>query len=166
MTPKQSYREIPLTRGKVAIVDAVDYEWLSRFKWHAHLGRGSWSAYRCTQLADGKRFVVLMHREIMGLKYKDGKTVDHINPALTLDNRRANLRIATASQQVYNRRKQKNNSSGFKGVHEKRPGFFEARIQVNGKTIYLGSSRVSAEKAFELYAAAAPIYHGEFARLA
>jgi hypothetical protein len=28
-------KEIPLTRGRVAIVDAADYDWLMQWKWRA-----------------------------------------------------------------------------------------------------------------------------------
>ena len=32
---EQSYRTIQLTQGKVTIVDAADYKFLSKYKWHA-----------------------------------------------------------------------------------------------------------------------------------
>lgn len=31
-------REIPLTQGKAALVDAADFEWLLHWKWIAHYG--------------------------------------------------------------------------------------------------------------------------------
>ena len=40
MTPSQSYREISLTRGHVAIVDASDYEWLMGWSWHFKTSAG------------------------------------------------------------------------------------------------------------------------------
>jgi hypothetical protein len=33
-------REISLSRGKVAIVDDADYEWLSCWKWHYNAATG------------------------------------------------------------------------------------------------------------------------------
>ena len=34
-TPSEPlYREIPLTQGQVALVDAADYEWLMQWEWH------------------------------------------------------------------------------------------------------------------------------------
>jgi len=39
--PNDEVRYIPLTRGLHALVDAKNYEWLSRHKWSAHdVGRG------------------------------------------------------------------------------------------------------------------------------
>jgi len=40
------YREIPLTQGKVAIVDAKDFECLNQFKWYAHKNVNTWYAVR------------------------------------------------------------------------------------------------------------------------
>jgi len=56
------------------------------------------------------------------------------------------------------------NTSGFKGVTwNKTAKAYIAKIQVNGKYIYLGY-RDTARAAAELYADAAVRYFGEFAR--
>jgi hypothetical protein len=86
--------------------------------------------------------------------------LDHINgdPA---DNRIANLRIATQSQNNANRRARRGRN---KGVYmEKKTGKYKANICVNRKQIYLGRFE-SAEAAKAAYDKAAAQYFGEYAR--
>ena len=75
-------REIPLTKGRVALVDVDDFEWLSRFRWVVNP-----QGYAITKTAPYLR----MHRLIMGLPRGE---VDHKNRD-RLDNRKENLRRAT-----------------------------------------------------------------------
>jgi len=90
--------------------------------------------------------------------------VDHVNLDGT-DNRWANLRLATSSQNQRNRRLQSNNTSGYKGVHKlKNNGKFLAYIKVHGKQKRLGIFD-TAEQAYEHYVAAAEELHGEFSRI-
>jgi hypothetical protein len=89
--------------------------------------------------------------------------VDHIDGD-GLNNRLGNLRAATRTQNLANRRRHKNNTSGFKGVSfHKRERRFRAKIQVGGKTQNLGSFD-TAESAHAAYCAAAEKTHGAFAR--
>jgi hypothetical protein len=81
---------IPLTQGKFAIVDAEDYERLSKYKWHVDKGD---STYYAARGIVGKNF--RMHREI--LNAPEGLVVDHRNHN-GLDNRKKNLRLCTRSQ--------------------------------------------------------------------
>jgi hypothetical protein len=91
--------------------------------------------------------------------------IDHINGEPT-DNRIANLREATRSQNQANSRIRKDNSSGSKGViWERRRQKWEAQIRVNGKRRHLGYFTCK-EEAARAYAAAAKQAFGEFARLA
>ena len=53
-------RHIALTRGKFAIVDAADYEWLNRHRWNAFESGGKFYARR--SVLGG---TILMHRAIM-----------------------------------------------------------------------------------------------------
>jgi len=90
--------------------------------------------------------------------------IDHIN-GIRDDNRLSNLREATRAQNTQNKRRQKNNTSGFKGVHfnvrEKR---FQADIKARGTALRLGFYD-TAEEAYQAYCEAAHQLHGEFARL-
>jgi hypothetical protein len=89
--------------------------------------------------------------------------IDHIN-LVRADNRFANLREASHSENCRNRRRQKNNVSGVRGVHmDKRRGKWQARIKVNGRKLYLGMFTDIADAA-AAYAEAASRYHGEFGR--
>lgn len=90
------------------------------------------------------------------------ETIDHIN-GKKLDNRIINLREASRSQNQSNRPKQKNNTSGFKGVTRHRDGWM-AKIKLNGKTHYVGTFK-TPEEASAAYAAAAKTIHGDFARV-
>jgi hypothetical protein len=115
---------IPLTKGKVAIVDASDYELLSQYKWYAmHNPNGDWYAAR---RESPSRKLVLMHRVI--LQAGPTEQVDHRNLD-GLDNRRRNLRRCTPTQNRGNTPKRPNALVLYKGVTIKRPGVYMAQIQ-------------------------------------
>ncbi len=156
-------KQITLTLGYTAIVDDEDFEAINQFRWYAQPNSiGSMYACRWTYDEDGKHVRRWMHRVIANAP--DDMLVDHRDQH-TLDNRRANLRLATRSQNQHNRAINANNTSGFKGVHyRKDAGKFAATIYLNGRPRYLGL-HVSAESAYEAYCEAAIRLHGEFARL-
>lgn len=89
--------------------------------------------------------------------------LDHINRD-PMDNRIANLREATRSQNMGNTRRSLNNSTGFKGVSRDVYGF-RARIKVGDKTVYLGCF-ATPEAAHQAYSDAATKHRNEFARVA
>jgi hypothetical protein len=101
-------RFIPLTQGKFAIVDAADYEWLSKHKWLAMISDNTIYAFR---KVNGK--VILMHRAIM--KPRKGQVVDHINHN-GADNRRSNMRNCSRRENACNGRARRNSSSQYRGV--------------------------------------------------
>lgn len=90
--------------------------------------------------------------------------VDHAN-GLRTDNRAANLREATRSQNCANARKPKNNKSGFKGVCKAANGKWVAQIGGNSQVKFLGHFD-TPEEAHSVYAAALQARFGEFARTA
>jgi hypothetical protein len=155
MTPlDQSYREIPLSQDKVALVSAHRYEYLSQFKWTAFHTKGKWYAVRHTSTRGGhKPRVILMHREILGDAVK-GKHGDHIN-GNGLDNRDENIRVASVSQNQMNRF-----SSDSRGIR-KSGERWSARIKLDGREIHLGLFD-SEHDARIAYSVAARLLHGEF----
>jgi hypothetical protein len=161
MTPQeQSYREISLTLGQVALVDSADFDWLNQWKWEARKSRST-SDYYAVRSSQGHS--IRMHRLILGLEIGDRHTGDHQN-LKTLDNRRGNLRIADCNhKQQRNKRKHSDNRSGFKGV-TLQDGKYYARIYVNGKNLVLGSRTTAKAAHDELYVPAAIEHYGEFAR--
>lgn len=143
-------REIPLSRGKVALVDADDYEWLSIHKWH----------YTSAGYANSSK-LGYMHRFVLGLT-ESALVVDHIN-GNKLDNRRANLRLATRAQNVMNQRTSAANSSGYKGVSwDKDVKKWRAYLTYQKKRVYLGLYE-DAEDAAQAYNTKATELFGEFA---
>lgn len=89
--------------------------------------------------------------------------IDHINGD-TGDNRLANLRLATGSQNHANSRRARNNTSGFKGVSRFRDKW-RANVTKDNRKIFLGLFD-APEAAHAAYCAAAQELHGEFARAA
>ena len=155
--PILSGRKIPLSRGLVAIVDEDDYEWLSRWRWHATC-RG----YAARNKPKPERGLIFMHREILELP--EGLQGDHINGD-KIDNRRCNLRPATDAENHRNRPLRADNSSGFKGVRRRSDcNRWVAEISVGGRYLYLGLFE-SAVEAARAYNAAAVLHYGEFAWL-
>lgn len=89
--------------------------------------------------------------------------VDHVNGIAT-DNRIANLRLATRSENQCNRSAHKNNKSGYKGVNwNSGVGKWAARCAVNGKRKHIGyfDDVVDAASAYNRVAAE---MHGSFYR--
>jgi hypothetical protein len=149
--------EIPLTKGLFAIVDESDYGWVNHWRWNAHWGNGYIYAGR-----KSGEHTILMHRAIVAAQ--DGQVVDHRNHD-TLDNRRENIRVCSQTQNLYNRSKAKNNTSGLIGVYwHKSKNRWCAQIRDSGKRIHIGyfTDKVQAAIARD---AMAKLIHGEFAVL-
>lgn len=153
-------KEIPLTRGFVAIVDDADIEWLSQWKWHVVTSKTTAYARRSYYDELGIKRKISMHHQLMG-RPPVGMVTDHKN-GNGLDNRRENLRAATPHQNIVNRRHARRLLP--KGV--RRAGFlkYEARITIGRKKKYLGSFG-SISEAADAYDKAAIELWGEFAVL-
>jgi len=149
-------KTIPLTLGKVAIVDDEDFEHLNQFKWSAIKDGNIFYARRRTINGSTKS----MHREI--LFPLPGFHADHINGD-GLDNRRRNLRIVTNQKNQMNRGAQKNNKLGVKGVSfHSRKKKYQSQIKANGKVIALGYFKTVSE-ASDAYKKASAKFFGIYA---
>jgi hypothetical protein len=170
-----TFRRIPLTQGKFAVVDPADFYHLNRHKWRICKGKNTLYAERSVRLSFGRYTRILMHRQILNAypnhhpRFTSHEplftnlVIDHINRN-GLDNRRSNLRLATIAQNAWNSRIRPNRS-GYKGVwFAKDKGKFRAAIWHNNKRIYLGYFD-SPRQAALAYDTAAKKYHKDFAVL-
>jgi hypothetical protein len=158
----QDTRAIALTQGKWAIVDAADYDWLNQWKWYAHREGRSWYAVRKVTPRPKSPILLQMHRFIIDAPC--GIKVDH-RDGDGLNNTRRNLRLASDSQNQWNRRASKNNTSGFIGVIWDKPRQkWRAQLNVRGRQIFVGRFN-SAEDAAHARDCIAKNHHGEFAAL-
>lgn len=157
-------KEILLTQGKVALVSDEDYEELSKYKWQTQRtsSKNIYYATRSVRVGTNKYKIIRMHREI--LDTPEGFVTDHID-GNGLNNQRENLRICTQAQNTYNRRQNKNNTSGYKGVYWYRTSNkWAALISINKKMKYLGMY-LTKEEAYKVYCEAVKNYYGEFNNL-
>src|SRR5262245_54770890 len=109
--------EVPLTQGKVALIDDEDAPRILTHKWTLSFDRKRrrkvFYAVRYVRNEDGSRMSIGMHREIMNAP--DHLEVDHINGD-GLDNRKANLRLATRAQNLRNTHRPKG-KAGYRGIY-------------------------------------------------
>lgn len=147
-------KEVPLTQGKITLVDDEDYPRIIMHKWCAVKDRNTWYAVRGMRgRGRNKNKLIQLHRFLLNAKL--GEECDHINGD-GLDNHKSNLRIVTTQQNQWNQRKRLNTSSKYKGVHKRSDcNKWQARIRINnGKQISLGffDKEEDAAKAYDVKA--------------
>jgi hypothetical protein len=158
--PDDSIRFVPLTQGLYALVDAVHYERVSRYKWCLSRSGNKLYAYRKDH---GKS--VRLHQFLMNPP--KGMVVDHID-GNGLNDLCRNLRVCTPQQNACNhyRRKPKGAASQFIGVYrlKKRPDKWFVFVQAGALKAHLGpfDDEVEAARARDYKAVE---MHGRYARL-
>jgi len=158
-------KTIPLTQGKVALVDDGDFEIVNKYNWFFS-PTGTGYAHHTVYMGYKKSpTAIQMHRLIMAPP--EGMFVDHINHD-TLDNRRQNLRLCTRTENLRNQKGYKRRVNleleGIKGVGKTKWGGYVATIYRDGKNRSLGTYKTIPEAA-EAYNKAAREHHGAFAVL-
>lgn len=134
--------EIPLTQGKVALIDAEDWDKVKGYKWYAMKCKNTYYAQACV-VGSKPRKLVLLHRVLL----PDSVVVDHIDHD-GLNNRRCNIRSVTQQQNCLNSRIRPSNTSGYLGVSWFAPrGKWRARLMVSGSEINLGYFKTAFEAA-------------------
>jgi hypothetical protein len=153
-------RELLIGRDIHATVDDEDYGTVSAVRWTVRR-KPNGTVRACHYYSvDGIRKYVDLGWFI--LRPLPGYIVDHISGD-PLDNRRANLRIATVAQNVRNRAKHANGRHPYKGVKASK-GAFEAWVTCEYVKHYAGRY-ATVEEAARGYDRAAKRLHGDFARL-
>jgi len=159
-----AFRLIRMAQPKYAKVDPADYKRLRKYQWFASAKAGN-CFYARKHTTNGKtnQKLLYLHQEIIEVPY--GMVTDHINHD-SMDNRKANLRPATHSQNTCHRRKPSHaKTSKYKGVSwKKSKRKWQAQIGFQKKDIYLGyfENEIDAAKAYDR---AARRYHKDFACL-
>jgi hypothetical protein len=140
-------------KGEEFYFDKEDLELVKSIIWHKHK-----SGY----ILHKDIHATMMHRLIMNPP--SDMDVDH-RDGNRANNRRNNLRICTRQQNLWNTVKHTDSKNKYKGITtELRTGRFIARINHNGKQIYLGTFNTEEEAALA-YNAKAYELRGEYARL-
>ncbi len=160
-------RNIPLTKGKFALVDDEDYDFLMQYVWRAktHEGRSrTVYAIRDLQGEGNKWSTIAMHQDVLG-KAPEGFVIDHIDEN-GLNNLRSNLRIVDHSRSRANFSLRSDSTTGYKGVtyNPKGASKWWARTRFQKQIIDLGCFDTS-EEAARAYDDKVLELHGECAKL-
>lgn len=102
-----------LFNGETTVIDAVDYDLVAPYRWLADRRKHTTYVWAHVRGEDGTWSNLKLHRLIMGAP--EGLEVDHADRN-GLNNQRANLRLATTTQNHANGGMRTNNTSGYKGV--------------------------------------------------
>jgi hypothetical protein len=146
--------------NQICYYNDLDHDVLSNYKWSLSKGRNTF--YCRTNAPHPIRGTqgFGMHQLLMGFP----KCVDH-KDRNGLNNTRDNLRSTSVQNNNRNATKQRNNTTGYRGVdYNKNHKSFRARVNINRKSVYCRYFK-TAEEAAKAYNEAAIKYFGEFANL-
>lgn len=139
--------------GSKFYFDMEDYDLISKYCWSELIQKSGYHMLVAREKETGKTVFMI---EVIGCK-----NYDHIDRN-TLNNRRYNLRPATAQENARNRSARSDNTSGFIGVYKVGESNWKSIIGHNKKLIYLGYFN-NKEDAIIARLKAEKEYFGEFA---
>jgi len=158
-----SFRRIKLTRGKYAIVDLEDFERLNQYRWYCSQSNYAKRSIRNKNRKGPKQIEIFMHKVVC--PPPKGMVSDHINRN-RLDNRKANLRPATWTQNAWNRssptRAGKTRYNGIRYYKDTKK--WQVRLTIKGRRLSFGCY-ADEQEAAKAYDAVAKKYHREYAVL-
>ena len=131
-------QEIKLTKGYVAIVDDLDFNWLSQYSWHTEIRKNKNTVYAKNSL--GMR----MHTLI--IKPGPGLVVNHIDRN-GLNNIRDNLELLTYAEHAKLSSKRRCTYSSYRGVYKYYLGGFRAALYIGNKHHHIGVFNTEIEAA-------------------
>jgi hypothetical protein len=143
-------REIPLSQGRVVLVDDGDFPLLSEHRWCYRAERDGRQGYAVRHVkVDGKDRLAYLHREIM--QPAPGTEVIFLNHD-RLDCRRENLRVVSKQEARQHHRVRKDSQSGSKGVrYNAATDTYSAYVYRHNVCYHVGTfkTRCEAERAYE-----------------
>jgi hypothetical protein len=147
---------VPLTKGKFALIDAADWPEIGKYSWCAVLKSGGrWYAYRGRRKSDTfTTSLIAMHTQLTGWPEVDHRSRDG------LDNRRANLRPASRSENNGNHVIRSDSRNQYKGVYMRTNGTWTAAC----KGTHLGTFKTEEAAALAYDAEALRVF-GQYARI-
>lgn len=140
-------KEIPLTKGHVALVDDEDYEYLSQYNWHAIDSAISYAVYAARWIrVDGKRISWKMHHAVLGIKPPVGPfiLIDH-EDRNGCNNQKHNLRHSNKSQNAINSERVEKANRVYYDQTRRRYKAFLPNKRILGKAAYVGTFRTRTE---------------------
>lgn len=126
--------EVLTTQGVYALVDREDVPKIAIHRWYA--ATHGLTHYIATTLHSPKKHKLYLHRYLMGIDGVKGIETDHVD-GNGWNNRRSNMRIATRSQNMFNKHRDKRGASQYVGVYWAESKWC-AQIRVDGKTKHVG----------------------------
>ena len=132
-----------VVKEKTVLYSPEDHDRIAPHKWRVNK-----KGYVCGRINEKQvslsRFIIEAPKEFM---------VDHVNND-KLDNRRENLRLATAAENAKNMKKQTGKTSIYKGVYlVKATGKYRVTFVIDGKPVFLGAfeKEIDAAEQYDTY---------------
>ena len=141
----------------IIYIDSIDIDLFEEYHWYVHKQKSN-DIYLCKKKSP--HYFHSYVAEKMGI---ESKFIDHID-GNGLNNQRSNLRSCNHSLNAMNSKKRPNTTSVYKGVSKLSGGKWKAQIELNQKSLYLGSF-ITEEEAALAYNQKAKELFGEYARL-